>query len=52
MNSMGPSTTKPKSKDVETFWDGYLVGIITVIVLLVMITAICHFLGYPIIVFE
>ncbi len=38
--------------DKETFWDGYLVGIVTVILLLGIIMIVCHYCGHPVFVFE
>ncbi len=34
------------------FWDGFLIGIVTVVVLIAIGIALCHFCGYPVIIFE
>ena len=41
-----------KGKETETFWDGYLAGFITVIVILSIGIAICHFCGHPVIILD
>ena len=39
-------------EQTETFWNGYLAGIVTVIMLITLSLAMCHYCGYPVIVFR
>lgn len=39
-------------KGSQTFYDGFLTGIITAMILLALIIGMCHLLGYPVIIMD